>query len=405
MTTSTLNTLSHALKKGAIKPGQRVLLRVDLNVPMARGEVIDNTRVISVADTINALVKKKAKVILLSHFGRPNGTFSMDYSLAPIADAVSAALNGQEVAFGVDCIGPEAEAAVDSLKNGQVLLLENLRFHKGEEANSAAFVKKLAALGDVYVNDAFACAHRTHASIVGLPKYLPAYAGLLFEKELSHLDALLGTPKEPVAAIIGGAKVSTKLALLESLAAKMEHLLIGGGMANTFLFAQDYTVGKSLCEKELTQEAIHILAVAKRHNCTIHLPSDVIVTKELAEHHVNSMVETSTVSPRDMIVDIGLNTMAEWMDVLKGCKTVVWNGPIGAFEYSPFDVSTISLARFIAHATHHGDLRSVAGGGDMLGALARAGLQESFTYISTAGGAFLEWLEGKTLPGVAALSK
>lgn len=385
--------------------GKTVLCRVDLNVPIIHGKAEDETRITKIVPTIEYLVGQGAKVVLLSHFGRPKGEYNRDYSLAPLTNYLSAALGGKHISFAIDCVGEAAESAVSGMQFGDVLLLENLRFHAGEEKNNPKFIENLAKLGDVYVNDTFSCSHRAHASIVGLAKVMPSAAGLLLQSEIESLEKLLGTPEHPMAAIVGGSKVSTKLALLNTLMKKVDMLVIGGAMANTFLKAQGYQVGKSLYEEELVPVAANILAQAEKKGCEIFLPLDVIVAKELKEQPECKVAAVGKVPASQMILDLGPETMAVLHAKLSEFRTVVWNGPVGAFEYRPFDVSSISIARSIAALTANGKLKSVAGGGDVLAALACAGLQGAFTYLSTAGGAFLEWLEGSELPGVAALSK
>ena len=385
--------------------GKRVLVRVDMNVPVEHGKVSDATRITRVVPTLKALMEAGAKVIILSHFGRPEGAFDRELSLAPIADTVGTELGGASVKFAVDCIGSDAEEAVDALQDGEILLLENLRFHAGEKANDPEFVAALAALGDAYVNDAFSCSHRPHASIVGVAEKLPAYAGLSLEKEVETLSKILNDPERPLAAIVGGAKISTKIDLLESLVAKVDVLAIGGAMANTFLYAQGHKVGKSLCEKELKETALTILQHAEEHQCEVLLPEDVIVAKELVEKTNCAVEPIDRVQEDEMILDIGPVTVWRLSHAMEKCKTVLWNGPLGAFEVTPFDVGTISLSRVIAGLTESNGLTSVAGGGDIMSALYRAGLRNGFSYLSTAGGAFLEWLEGKDLPGVAVLKQ
>lgn len=382
-----------------------VLVRVDLNVPMQGRKVTDKTRIARLLPTLEYLIKKKARIVLLSHFGRPEGKPDPSLSLAPLVDAVSKALGGKPVSFGVDCVGPDAEKAVKALKPGDVLLLENLRFHAEEEKGGDAFARELASLGDLYVNDAFAASHRAHASVTGIPKYLPAAAGRLMEEEVRELSALFSDAKKPIAAVIGGSKVSTKLKLLDHLSKTMDVLLIGGAMANTFLYAQGYKVGNSRCEKDMKKTALSILKNAEKRNCRIVLPSDLVVTYKFRRQTECRVVDVGRIPPESMAADVGPDTVEKFAAEIACCKTVVWNGPIGAFETSPFDASSVGLARAIARLTAHRKLRSVAGGGDTVAMLAHAGLKEEFSYISTAGGAFLEWLEGKTLPGVAALMK
>ncbi len=382
--------------------GKRVLVRVDLNVPMKNGKVTDATRIERAAPTIKELAAKGAKVIVLSHFGRPDGKRVPEMTLRPLVEPLEKAL-GKPVAFAEDCIGPLAEDSVRNMKPGDVLLLENLRFHKEEEKNDAGFIDKLSLLGDAYVNDAFSTAHRAHASTEGLANRLPAVAGRLMQEELEALDKALGNPKRPVCAIVGGAKVSTKLELLGHLVGKVDKLIIGGGMANTFMHAQGINVGKSLCEKDLASMALDILEKAKAAKCKVLLPVDVMVAGEFKANAAHLVVDASACPDDQMILDIGPKSIALYQQELADCATVVWNGPLGAFEIKPFDTGTVALALEVARLTGTGKLLSVAGGGDTVAALAAAGVEEKFSYVSTAGGAFLEWMEGKTLPGVAAL--
>jgi phosphoglycerate kinase len=382
--------------------GKRVLVRVDLNVPMKNGKVTDATRIERAAPTIKELAAKGAKVIVLSHFGRPDGKRVPEMTLRPLIEPLEQAL-GKPVGFAEDCIGPLAEEAVRNMKTGDVLLLENLRFHKEEEKNDAGFIDKLSLLGDVYVNDAFSTAHRAHASTEGLANRLPAVAGRLMQGELEALDKALGSPKRPVCAIVGGAKVSTKLDLLGNLVGKVDKLIIGGGMANTFMHAQGIKVGKSLCEKDLAATALEILEKAKAAKCAVLLPIDVMAADEFKANAPHVVVDADACPDDKMILDVGPKTIALYQKELADCATVVWNGPLGAFEIKPFDTGTVALAQDVARLTAAGKLLSVAGGGDTVAALAAAGVEEKFSYVSTAGGAFLEWMEGKTLPGVAAL--
>ncbi|MFO1081387.1 MAG: phosphoglycerate kinase [Reyranellaceae bacterium] len=382
--------------------GKRVLIRVDLNVPMKGGKVTDATRIERAAPTIAELAAKGAKVIVLSHFGRPDGKRVPEMSLRPLVEPLATAL-GRPVAFAEDCIGPAAEDAVRVLKAGDVLLLENLRFHKEEEKNDPAFVDKLSLLGDVYVNDAFSTAHRAHASTEGLAHRLPAVAGRLMQAELEALDKALGNPKRPVCAVVGGAKVSTKLDLLGNLVGRVDKLIIGGGMANTFLNAKGVKVGKSLCEKDLAATALDILAKAEAAHCKVLLPVDALVAGEFKANAPHQVVAIDACPDDQMILDIGPQSVALYLAELEACTTLVWNGPVGAFELKPFDTGTTAMAQDAARLTAEGKLLSVAGGGDTVAALAAAGVEEKFSYVSTAGGAFLEWMEGKALPGVAAL--
>jgi phosphoglycerate kinase len=381
--------------------GKRVLLRVDLNVPMENGRVSDLTRIERIAPTIAEIAGKGGKVILLSHFGRPKGRDPKD-SLKPVV-AVLASVLKRPIGFADDCVGLVAEAAVDAMRDGDIMCLENTRFHQGEEKNDRAFVVALATLGDIWVNDAFSVAHRAHASTEGLGHKLPAYAGRTMQAELDALARALEAPQRPVAAIVGGAKVSTKLDLLGNLVAKVDALVIGGGMANTFLAAQGRAVGKSLCEHDLAETARQILAKAKAQNCEIVLPVDAVVTKEFKAHAASRVAPVNAVAADEMILDIGPRTVEQVVSVLTRVKTLVWNGPFGAFEMEPFDDGTVEVAEAAAELTETGKLVSVAGGGDTVAALNAAGVADRFTYVSTAGGAFLEWMEGKALPGVEVL--
>jgi phosphoglycerate kinase len=382
--------------------GKRVLVRADLNVPMKDGTVTDTARIDQAATTIRDLVAKGARVIVLSHFGRPDGKRVESMSLKAILPALSKAV-GKPVGFANDCIGPDAESAVAGLRDGDVLLLENTRFHAEEEKNEARFVAALAKLGDAYVNDAFSAAHRAHATTEGLAHRLPAYAGRGMQAELEALGRVLEKPQHPVVAIVGGAKVSSKLAVLENLITKVDALVIGGGMANTFLKAQGMPIGKSLHEPALLDKAREIMAAAKARGCAIVLPTDGVVAKEFKAMAAAKTLPIAQTPDDDMILDIGSDSIAAIAARLETAKTVVWNGPVGAFETPPFDNGTSAVARHVAMLTKVGQMVSVAGGGDTLAALAHAGAEDGFTYCSTAGGAFLEWLEGKELPGVKAL--
>jgi phosphoglycerate kinase len=384
--------------------GKRVLVRVDLNVPMANGKVTDLTRIEEVAPTIAALAARGGKVILLSHFGRPKGARDPKYSLKPVAAEV-AKIVGRPVAFAQDCVGPAAEQAVAAMKNGDILCLENTRFHPGEENNDKAFARQLAALGDIFVEEAFSAAHREHASIAGIVTVsdLPAYPGYAMHAELVALARAFEHPEHPVAAIVGGAKISTKLDLLGHLLAKVETLIIGGGMANTFLAAQGRSIGKSLCETDLVANARDILAKAKALKRDIVLPVDAVVAAKLAPHVPTRVVDVDAVAATDMILDIGPRSIEHVVSVLGRSKTLVWNGPFGAFEVEPFDNGTIEVAEAVAELTQARRLVSFAGGGDTVAALNAAGVMGRLTHVSTAGGAFLESLEGKTLPGVKVL--
>jgi len=381
--------------------GKRVLVRVDLNVPVEDGKVADTTRIERVAPTIREIADKGGKVILLSHFGRPKG-FDRKDSLKPFAPAIADVL-ARPVAFAEDCIGEKAAAAVNAMKAGDILCLENTRFHKGEEKNDPAFVAALAALGDIFVNDAFSVAHRAHASVEGLGRKLPTYAGRTMQDELEALTKVLETPTRPLAAIVGGAKVSTKLDLLGNLLAKVDILVIGGGMANTFLAALGHPVGKSLCEHDLLPTAREIMAKAKSRGREIVLPVDAVAAKAFAANAPSRVVALDGVGADEMILDIGPRSIEHVCSVLARVRTLVWNGPFGAFELEPFDTGTVEVAEAAAELTSAGRLITVAGGGDTVAALNAAGVTERFTYVSTAGGAFLEWLEGKALPGVEVL--
>ncbi|MGV8987848.1 MAG: phosphoglycerate kinase [Cypionkella sp.] len=382
--------------------GKVVLTRVDINVPMEGDVVTDTTRIDKIKPTVEDIIALGGKVVLLAHFDRPKGKVVPVMSLGRIRATVEAAL-GRKVVFGADCVGPVAEAAIDAAAPGEVVLLENTRFHAGEEKNDKAFAAQLAALGDIFVNDAFSAAHRAHASTEGLARLLPAAAGRLMEAELKALEAALGTPERPVVAVVGGAKVSTKLELLGNLVTRVDHLVIGGGMANTFLVAQGFEVGKSLAERDMAPTALEIIAKAKAAGCTIHLPVDVVVAAEFKAGAASKVVVVKSCPADQMILDAGPKTVAELTKVFEACKTLIWNGPLGAFEITPFDAATTAAARVAATLTRAGKLVSVAGGGDTVSALNHAGVAGDFTFISTAGGAFLEWMEGKELPGVAAL--
>ncbi|HEX6842568.1 MAG TPA: phosphoglycerate kinase [Stellaceae bacterium] len=384
--------------------GKRVLLRADLNVPMKDGKVGDATRIERLAPTIRELVERGARVVVMSHFGRPKGKPEAAYSLRPLVAPLAEAI-GRPVAFAEDCVGPLAERAVAALKPGEVALLENLRFHGEEEKNDPGFAKRLAALGDLYVNDAFSAAHRAHTSTEALAHLLPAAAGRLMQAELDALGAALETPKRPVAALIGGAKVSTKLDLLSFITGKVDMLIIGGAMANTLLSAQGVAVGKSLCERDMADTARRIIAQAKERGCDLVLPVDGVVARDFKPGAPSETVSFDRVPPDAMILDIGPKTVQAIGERLAQCKTLVWNGPVGAFETAPFDAGTTALAKRVAALTREGKLLSVAGGGDTVAALAHAGVVDELSYVSTAGGAFLEWLEGRELPGVAALTR
>jgi phosphoglycerate kinase len=383
--------------------GKRVLVRVDLNVPMDGARVTDDTRLKAMLPTVLELSDRGAIVLLLSHFGRPKGEVRPDMSTAQLVMPVHR-LAGRSVRFIEDCQGPEAERALSTMLAGNIGILENTRFHRGEEKNDPELARGIAALGDYYVNDAFSAAHRAHASTEGVARLLPSFAGRAMEAELKALERALGAPEKPVAAVVGGAKVSTKLDVLGHLIGKVDHLIIGGGMANTFLAARGVNVGKSLCEHELTGEANAIFDRADDAGCTIHLPYDVVVAKEFAANPPSLRTcNVHEVGADEMILDVGPSAVEALADVLKTCRTLVWNGPLGAFETPPFDAATVALAQTAAALTKEGSLVSVAGGGDTVAALNHAGVAQDFSFVSTAGGAFLEWMEGRTLPGVAAL--
>jgi phosphoglycerate kinase len=383
--------------------GKRVLVREDLNVPMQDRKVSDNTRLRATVQTLSELADRGAKVFILAHFGRPKGKPSADMSLRQVVEPLSAVL-GRPVGFLDGCAGQILAVETAKQANGSVTILENARFHEGEEANDPAFVEQMAKLGDLYVNDAFSAAHRAHASTEGLAHVLPAFAGRAMQIELEALQKALGAPERPVAAVVGGAKVSSKLDVLRHLVERVDHLIIGGGMANTFLAARGVDVGKSLCEHDLAATAEAILDAADKAGCTVHLPYDVVVAKEFRANPLTRTVNVHEVAADEMILDVGPAAVEALADVLKNCRTLVWNGPMGAFETPPFDAATVALARTAAALTKEGSLVSVAGGGDTVAALNHAGVAGDFTFVSTAGGAFLEWMEGRDLPGVAALA-
>ena len=384
--------------------GKRVLVRADLNVPVKDGKVTDATRLQRLVPGLQDLAGRGALVIVLSHFGRPTDGPDTENSLAPIAAAFGVLL-GRPVAMAKDCVGPAAEHAVAAVQPGGIAVLENTRFHKGEEKNDPQFTAELAKLGDIYVNDAFSAAHRAHASTAGLAALLPSFAGPLMMEEINALRAALEVPQRPTAAVVGGAKVSTKIPVLTNLMAKVDKLIIGGGMANTFLQAQGITVGKSLAEPDFHATAREIIAAAKSKGCEIVLPVDAVVAREFKAGAASSVVDVTAIPADAMMLDVGPKSVARLIAVLQGCRTLLWNGPLGAFEIEPFGTGTFALAAEAARMTKAGNLVSVAGGGDTVAALNAAGVTEAFTYVSTAGGAFLEWLEGRELPGVAALLK
>ena len=384
--------------------GKRVLVRADLNVPLKDGRVTDATRIERVVAGVRDLADRGARVIVISHFGRPKGAPSAEFSLKPVADAF-AGLLGKPVRFVGDCVGSEAEAVSASLQPGEIAMFENLRFHKGEEKNDPDFAAALAKSGDIYVGEAFSCAHRAHASTEGITHLLPSFAGPLMMEEISALRSSVEEPQRPVAAVVGGAKVSTKIPVLTNLSAKVDKLIIGGGMANTFLLAQGVEIGKSLAEADMTATALEIMHAAKERGCEIVLPKDVVVAAEFKAGAASRVVPTLEAPADQMILDVGPEAVNHYIDVMSRCKTLLWNGPLGAFEIDPFGDGTFALARAAAELTKAGKLISVAGGGDTVAALNAAGVTGDFSYVSTAGGAFLEWLEGRELPGVVALAR
>lgn len=387
---------------GLAVKGKRVLVRADLNVPLKDGVVTDATRIERQAPTIRELAEKGARVILLSHFDRPKGKVVPSMSLKPVVAPLAKAV-GRDVAFAKDCVGPKAEAAVAALKDGDVLLLENTRFHAGEEKNDPDFTRQVAALGDIFVNDAFSAAHRAHATTTGLAHLMPSAAGRSMEQELTHLQKALGNPERPLMAVVGGAKVSTKIELLQNLVGRVEVLVIGGAMANTFLAAQGIAIGKSLYEPDHLETARKVVHMATESGAAILLPTDVVVAKEFKQDAAHRTVAVGDIQPDEMVLDVGPASIQAFENRLVTTKTLVWNGPFGAFETRPFDAGTVAAAKAVAAATKSAHLLSVAGGGDTVAALAHAGVEDDFSYVSTAGGAFLEWLEGKELPGVEAL--
>ncbi len=384
--------------------GKRVLVRADLNVPVADGRVSDATRLTRLVPGLQDLARRGAKVVVLSHFGRPKGVPVPEMSLKPVAEALGTAL-GRPVAFAGDCIGDVAAKAVAGLADGGILVLENLRFHKGEEKNDPALAAELAKLGDIFVGDAFSCAHRAHASTDAITRLLPSYAGPLLMEEINALRTALERPQRPTAAVVGGAKVSTKIPVLTNLMAKVDHLIIGGGMANTFLLANGHAIGKSLAEPDLVATAREIMASAKAKGCSIVLPVDGVVAAEFKAGAASQVVGVDAIPADQMVLDVGPQSVAHLAKVIEGCRTLLWNGPLGAFEITPFGEGTFALAKQAAAMTKAGRLVSVAGGGDTVAALNAAGVTDDFTYVSTAGGAFLEWLEGRELPGIAALAR
>ena len=381
-----------------------VLVRVDLNVPVIDGKVQDKTRIKSLVPSIIELIKKEAKVVICSHLGRPNGTINLKYSLKPLLKILSKEL-GIGVLFSTDCIGDEATKKKKNLKSGQVLLLENVRFHKGEEVNNKEFSASLASNCDLYINDAFSCSHRKHASIIGITNYLPSFSGLNLEQEIHALDSVLTNPKKPVVSIVGGSKVSTKIGIIKFLAVKMDYVIIGGAMANTFIAAMGYKVGKSLYEKNALNVAREIIEFTQNNDCKLILPNDVVVAKTLSTEAKPLNTNINNIPAEMMALDIGSNSINVIKKIISNSSTLLWNGPLGAFEIQPFDKGTSEIANFVAKKTKTKQLISVAGGGDTISALNNAGVTDNFSYVSTAGGAFLEWLEGKELPGILAMCK
>jgi phosphoglycerate kinase len=384
--------------------GKRVVVRADLNVPLAKGQVSDATRIERLVPTLNALCDRGAKVIVLSHLGRPDGQKKPEYTLRPVAEKL-AGMVSRRVHFATDCVGPDVKAAISAMNTAEILVLENLRYYPGEEANDPAFVAELAGHGDIFVNDAFSVSHRAHASVYGIAHALPAFAGPQMLAELGAFKLVLELPKRPVAAIVGGAKVSTKIPLLTNLVPKVDMLIIGGGMANTFLHARGYPVGKSLCEPAFAETVGEVMSRAAESGCRIVLPTDAVVATKFEPDAPHSVYPVNAIPADGMILDIGPKSLEDFGDRIKSAKTLLWNGPVGAFETPPFGAGTFALAKLAADLTQKGELVSVGGGGDTVAALNTAGVTERFTYVSTAGGAFLEWLEGRELPGVVALAQ
>ena len=384
--------------------GKRVLTRVDLNVPMVDGKIADATRIEKIVPTINEIIKKGGTPILLAHMGRPKGKRHQNLSLSQLQEELETYFKSK-VIFVADCIGPSVETALEIVKKGEIILLENIRFYPEEEKNDPKFAASLAALADLFCNDAFSVAHRAHVSTTGLAKYLPSCAGKLMENELKALESVLGQPKRPVVTVVGGAKISTKIALLENLIEQVDSIIIGGAMANTFLFSKGFSVGRSLVEESLKPTALRILNKAEKYSCEIILPTDLVIAKELSENTPTLVVSANKCPEKYMILDAGPSTVDNIQKSINSAKTLLWNGPLGAFEVTHFDQATSQAAKFASQKTNNGDLISVAGGGDTVAALNKAGVTDSFTYVSTAGGAFLEWLEGKELPGVVCLTK
>ena len=384
--------------------GKRVLTRVDLNVPMVDGKIADATRIEKIVPTVNEIIKKGGTPILLAHMGRPKGKRHQNLSLSQLQEELETYFKSK-VIFVADCIGPSVETALKIVKKGEIILLENIRFYPEEEKNDPKFAASLAALADLFCNDAFSVAHRAHASTTGLAKYLPSCAGKLMENELKALESVLDQPKRPVVTVVGGAKISTKIALIENLIEQVDSIIIGGAMANTFLFSKGFSVGRSLVEESLKPTALRILNKAEKYSCEIILPTDLVIAKELSENTPTLVVSANKCPEKYMILDAGPSTIDNIKNCINSAKTLLWNGPLGAFEVTPFDQATSQAAKFASQKTNNGDLISVAGGGDTVAALNKAGATDSFTYVSTAGGAFLEWLEGKELPGVVCLTK
>lgn len=392
--------------KDCVVSNKNVIVRVDINVPMKNGEIEDDTRIKAIIPTLKYLAKNKAKVIIISHFGRPKGKFVQEMSLKPLVSRIQELLGFEiKLDFVDDCVGQKVEKKVQEMNYGDAILLENLRFYNEETENDKEFSQKLASLANLYVNDAFSCSHRAHASIVGITEILKSAAGFLLEKELDNLSNYLENVKKPMMAVVGGAKVSTKLDLLNSLVEKAQILVVGGAMANSFLYAKGKNIGKSLCEKELKETVLEVVEKAKKANCEIILPVDVVVCKEFQENAKTYNIDVDKVENDDIIGDVGQKTVEILSQKLQNCKSLVWNGPLGAFEIKPFNKASEDFAKIAANLTKNSGLISVAGGGDVVCALNNCGLADDFTYISTAGGAFLEWLEGKDLPGVKALKK
>ena len=390
--------------EGVDVAGKTVLVRADLNVPMESGQVTDSVRIDRFAPTATYLADQGARVVIISHFGRPKGVRNPTMTLAPVAKALAKSL-GREVGFAEDCVGEVAEKAVWAMKDGDIVMLENLRFHPDETDNSDTFALRLSVFSDIYVNDAFSCCHRAHASTVAITQHLPSYAGLSLKKELDALSAVLGTPQRPIAALVGGAKVSSKITVLEALIPKMDAIIVGGGMANTFLLAQGFPIGGSLAEPDFVDMAKKIMDTADKNDCEIVLPVDLVVAEAFAANAANNTVAVGQDPGKGMILDVGPDSIEDLNNRLTKLKTLLWNGPLGAFEMEPFGDGTFAVAKAAAELTKQGKLITVAGGGDTVAALNQAGASDDFTYISTAGGAFLEWLEGKELPGVAALTE